>query len=212
MRRLPYALREVLTREGGDITPRLNPAQKEDEAFRITERFAAFILANSNCARCGEPLLEFESHVRCAATDFAWSYIEPLVPSALRHEFNGFWNRHRANAKQLTRTARVKAAGGLHTRVQLQMLMALQESRCYYCFSRFGRSQGRWQAHLDHFVPICSDGTNDIRNLVYACAPCNIAKDIEDGEAFRASSLRAAVPQTRKELRRIHRAVERGEF
>jgi 5-methylcytosine-specific restriction endonuclease McrA len=90
--------------------------------------------------------------------------------------------------------------------------MAYQEQRCYYCFSPFSRMKNRWVARLDHFVSIHGGGTDDIRNLVYACASCNNAKGASDGESYRARCLRAATPQVRKELQRIHRAVERGKF
>jgi 5-methylcytosine-specific restriction endonuclease McrA len=30
--------------------------------------------------------------------------------------------------------------------------------------------------HRDHVIPVSKGGTNDIRNIVLACAPCNVRK------------------------------------
>ena len=40
--------------------------------------------------------------------------------------------------------------------------------RCAYC--------GAPAEHLDHVVPICQGGTNNLDNLVAACANCNLSK------------------------------------
>lgn len=45
--------------------------------------------------------------------------------------------------------------------------------RCHYC-ARPLTLDGRW--HVEHMVPKALDGTDEPRNLVAACTPCNLAK------------------------------------
>ena len=44
--------------------------------------------------------------------------------------------------------------------------------RCVYC----GATADTAELHLDHVIPICKGGTNDIGNLVTACKDCNVGK------------------------------------
>lgn len=44
--------------------------------------------------------------------------------------------------------------------------------QCQYC----GRSAPEVLLHIDHIKPVAEDGTNDIFNLVAACADCNLGK------------------------------------
>lgn len=55
---------------------------------------------------------------------------------------------------------------------------------CWYCGIPL-RSSGKWgeqrridkvAAHLDHVIPKCAGGSNDIENLALACPFCNMAK------------------------------------
>ena len=39
---------------------------------------------------------------------------------------------------------------------------------CRYC--------GALAEHIDHVIPVCKGGTNDLDNLVAACASCNLSK------------------------------------
>lgn len=43
---------------------------------------------------------------------------------------------------------------------------------CKYC----GRQSDAVPLHIDHVVPVCEGGTNDIENLITACADCNLGK------------------------------------
>lgn len=47
-------------------------------------------------------------------------------------------------------------------------VMARDKMKCRYC--------GAPAKHIDHVVPVCQGGTNDIDNLVAACATCNLTK------------------------------------
>lgn len=42
---------------------------------------------------------------------------------------------------------------------------------CEYCKNKI---EGVY--HLDHIVPLCKDGTNDLANLAISCAKCNLKK------------------------------------
>jgi hypothetical protein len=44
--------------------------------------------------------------------------------------------------------------------------------KCTYC----GAAGEQVQLHVDHIVPVSEGGTNDLMNLVTACAPCNLGK------------------------------------
>ena len=44
--------------------------------------------------------------------------------------------------------------------------------RCRYC----GATADQVRLHVDHVIPIVKGGTNDLGNLVTACAPCNQGK------------------------------------
>jgi len=43
---------------------------------------------------------------------------------------------------------------------------------CRYC----GRQSDVVPLHIDHLIPVCEGGTNEIENLVTACADCNLGK------------------------------------
>lgn len=56
-------------------------------------------------------------------------------------------------------------------------VFALKGSQCFYC--------GADASHVDHKTPRARGGTNDIENLVPACASCNIAKGMMTVEEWR---------------------------
>jgi 5-methylcytosine-specific restriction endonuclease McrA len=61
---------------------------------------------------------------------------------------------------------------------------------CRYCglpitvLRRWHDPLQRWIGliHLDHIVPKCKGGTDDLKNLVTACQPCNLAKYDREAE------------------------------
>lgn len=69
-------------------------------------------------------------------------------------------------ARQAQRTNR-RGAPGRHTFEEWQAVVARYGDRCAYC--------GIIPAKLirEHRIPIARGGTNDITNIVPACAPCN---------------------------------------
>lgn len=40
----------------------------------------------------------------------------------------------------------------------------------------FGHDYWRDSIHIDHVIPLCKGGTDDLGNLVVACADCNLRK------------------------------------
>lgn len=52
---------------------------------------------------------------------------------------------------------------------------------CVYCQTTEG------PFHVDHVRPVSAGGTNDIDNLVYACAPCNLSKGAKPVDVWRKS-------------------------
>lgn len=60
---------------------------------------------------------------------------------------------------------------GKHTVAELRARYAEQEGRCFWCREALSDDY-----HRDHVIPVSKGGTNDIRNIVLACAPCNVRK------------------------------------
>jgi 5-methylcytosine-specific restriction endonuclease McrA len=50
-----------------------------------------------------------------------------------------------------------------------------QNSKCFYCGSKFEDSRGR-RPTVDHIIPLHRGGANTIQNIVYACESCNLSK------------------------------------
>lgn len=75
------------------------------------------------------------------------------------------------------RRARLAGAGGRFTAQEWGALKDSYLGRCAYCFDAKAE-------HIDHVVPVAKGGTNDIGNLVPACAKCNLSKGSKSLLAF----------------------------
>lgn len=64
----------------------------------------------------------------------------------------------------------VKAAGGKHTREEIDAVLELQKGRCIYCNALFTAAK---RPTRDHLVPLFYGGTAWPLNLVLACHSCN---------------------------------------
>lgn len=73
---------------------------------------------------------------------------------------------------QRRRARRKNAPGGNATPDEIKTLFAKHGGRCAYCPSP--------ATHADHVVPLSKGGSNDISNLLPACAPCNLSKGAKD--------------------------------
>jgi hypothetical protein len=48
---------------------------------------------------------------------------------------------------------------------------------CYYCSTRLKPQAKPATVSIDHIIPVASDGTHLLHNLVLSCKPCNRDKD-----------------------------------
>lgn len=59
--------------------------------------------------------------------------------------------------------------------------------RCWYCGTELTR-KAEWsmdKPNIDHVIPVCDGGGDDLENLVYACFRCNSAKSGHSVETLR---------------------------
>lgn len=95
------------------------------------------------------------------------------------------------------------------TRIACDEALIKQRNRCRYCDSRITRSQ----ATADHYESRRDHGSNQKKNIVAACAPCNVAKGPMHGDDF-LKLLKAREPETfygvklRASIRRIELASQ----
>lgn len=93
---------------------------------------------------------------------------------AARRERHRRWKRKNPELHAVhRRNAKLKRRGvpGKHTVAELRARYADQEGRCFWCREALSDDY-----HRDHVIPVSKGGTNDIRNIVLACAPCNVRK------------------------------------
>lgn len=79
---------------------------------------------------------------------------------------------------QNRRRARQIGNGGSHTRAEWHALKEAYANACGYCHA------ARVRLTKDHDVPLSRGGTDDIRNIVPACLPCNRRKHAKTGAEF----------------------------
>ena len=60
------------------------------------------------------------------------------------------------------------------------------KGHCWYCGYKFEDVGHFINQHIDHQIPKSRGGTNDISNLVHACAKCNKSKGAKNLEEYRA--------------------------
>ena len=70
------------------------------------------------------------------------------------------------------RTAKRKAAGGSHTTEEILALLDRQDWKCVSCGACL-----RKKRHIDHIMPLCLGGSNNISNLQGLCPRCNCSKN-----------------------------------
>lgn len=88
--------------------------------------------------------------------------------------------RARGNANTHRRRALVFGNGGAFTAEQIDALYLKQHGKCGYCHIRITPKN----YHRDHAKPLSQRGTNDIGNIVLACAKCNLQKGAKDAIEF----------------------------
>ena len=68
------------------------------------------------------------------------------------------------------RRVREKNGSGL-TKEDILFLLKQQKNKCFYCGKDMGNSYT-----IDHKIPLCRNGLNEISNVVIACRSCNVKK------------------------------------
>lgn len=69
------------------------------------------------------------------------------------------------------RRARLRNAAGSFTEEDIERLYKLQRGKCAFCLKKLGED-----VHLDHYVPLAGDGSNDPSNLRLLHEKCNLKK------------------------------------
>jgi len=52
---------------------------------------------------------------------------------------------------------------------------------CAYC----GKRIFDYSFHIDHIIPVCQGGSNELENLIPACIRCNLRKGMYDPDEFK---------------------------
>lgn len=74
------------------------------------------------------------------------------------------------------RRARKIGNGGSHTSKQSKELLEKQNYKCVNCRCCLKKNK----KHLDHIMPLALGGTNNIDNVQWLCAKCNLSKKSKD--------------------------------
>lgn len=92
-----------------------------------------------------------------------------------RYNYTKKWrldNREKCRSHESSRRARKINADGNYTSDQALWLLTAQNYKCVNCKCCLKRNK----KHLDHIVPLALGGSNDIKNLQWLCAKCNLSK------------------------------------
>jgi 5-methylcytosine-specific restriction endonuclease McrA len=73
------------------------------------------------------------------------------------------------------RRVREADASGSHSTAEWLLKLDEFGHKCAYC------GEAGHDFHRDHLVPLAAGGSNDIANIVPACAPCNLSKGARSG-------------------------------
>lgn len=73
----------------------------------------------------------------------------------------------------------------------IEQLFETQEGLCFYCDAFLVDGQ----IHKDHIMPLALWGPNDVKNIVLACAACNLSKGSKHPIHFAQSSARIPTPK-----------------
>lgn len=87
---------------------------------------------------------------------------------------NAKWKQENPEAVRINlakrRAIRLKCEEPHYTVADVEVLLAQQQSRCLYCYSRLDAY------HIDHVVPLSRGGGNGPDNICVACPSCNLSK------------------------------------
>jgi 5-methylcytosine-specific restriction endonuclease McrA len=142
--------------------------------YQLTERFFRI----SHCVRCSVPMSKVTAdEIRCfdqrilprgtAFLSCACGYPVWRMDSV---SYRSAFSKIYAAFGSWKRTQRLKAAGGNHTKLELQDISALQLGRCLYCNAKFSDACPH---SIDHLLPVTQGGSDFAFNIVLACRNCN---------------------------------------
>lgn len=73
--------------------------------------------------------------------------------------------------------ARRRNVQGKHTVKEIKDQLKRQKGKCYWCGKKLNKDVDVDAPQVDHVIPLARGGTNDISNIVIACAACNQSKN-----------------------------------
>lgn len=151
----------------------------------------------AKCAKCGEwkPLSEFvkgikgRPHSYCLICSRKWfedrrrkNGMKPWKPADEASK-----QRRKLYKREYNRIAHHdrRAAGKMPGKYDIGRMLCEQDARCAYCGELLSNGY-----HIDHKLPVCHGGRNDIENLHLTCARCNLRKGTMTHEEFLVSKRR----------------------
>lgn len=132
---------------------------------------------HARCVKCKEPMSDFrvapirqfDGTVSDTQTYLVCSCGFPVWHMETDVYFGAQYSMDQC-ARAWKRKQDMKAAGGKHTRQEIDAILELQEARCIYCHVLFTDTK---RPTRDHLVPLSYGGTARALNLVLACHSCN---------------------------------------
>lgn len=169
-------LQQVSTPEARERINRQNRKRYESSPERVAE-----INASRRARRAASP----EKITKDREASKVWRQQNPEKVKALakrcyearkgyynaRHNEYRRKNPHRRKPGDLRRQAVLKNAEGSFTAAEWLARLELYKGHCHWCHKKI-----KGTPHADHVVALAKGGTNDISNIVPACASCNCSK------------------------------------
>ncbi|MCD9096675.1 HNH endonuclease [Luteimonas fraxinea] len=217
LQRHPYKPAGLHLLANGLIDCRFTKVDMEN-SFGISHVLHAFFSQHGHCAGCEGTLLAWEDHEGCKPNPPRLPGIEPLaIEIRLSWEVyqsaSELRNAETRKAASFNRQRYSKHAPGMRTLQEVQTVLDLQESRCYYCFGSLRGTGGTvngpdepTSCHQDHYVALKHGGGHAIGNIVLACVPCNTRKRDMHGDDYAREAFDVATGADRKGLKRIQNA------
>lgn len=145
----------------------------------LTSVLSKYFLGVATCVGCSKPMssLQMQKHsqfdglcdeqnlyLSCDCGHPVWQMESESYNTAL-------WAIR--DAMTVPRMRRLKAAGGNHSRDEIQAILALQSYRCIYCHAPFTE---KCPPSRDHLLSVSSGGSDWALNIVMACKRCNASR------------------------------------
>ena len=133
------------------------PGEGSTPALRLKEVLQAgdIFLVAFDCPRCDSPCLTNFRSAECSVCESDFTDVPVEFP----------WTR---SHRRLVVGSYRKEKAGL-SKKQVRILLEQQGHECGYCGDGLGSD-----FHIEHIIPLCVGGTNNLSNLCIACPPCNL--------------------------------------